>query len=250
MKGPRDHDARSAIAKGRAASGEARAGRAVSIARAEAERADVCLTELGSRREVGRSVFVHWEPSPRARVLALDAAEVRAGPRVVLSDVHVAVGRADRVRVEGPNGAGKTTLLRALVATSSLPAERVLYVPQEMDDGAAHLEELRAMAPDARGRVLSLVAALGVRPEHLLASRRPSPGEAKKLALAMGLGQHVWALLLDEPTNHLDLPSIERLEDALARFPGALVLVTHDDALARASTRTTWRIQDGALLVT
>jgi ATPase subunit of ABC transporter with duplicated ATPase domains len=64
----------------------------------------------------------------------------------------------------------------------------------------------------------------------------PSPGEARKLAMALGLGTERWLLLFDEPTNHLDLPSIERLEVALAASEGALVLITHDDALAEAVT--------------
>jgi len=50
--------------------------------------------------------------------------------------------------------------------------------------------------------------------------------------------------LLDEPTNHLDLPSIERLESALAAYPGALLLVTHDARLAARCTNLSWRVAD------
>jgi len=90
--------------------------------------------------------------------------------------------------------------------------------------------------------VLSLVSLLGSDPAALLASKLPSPGEARKLALALGMGTATWLLVLDEPTNHLDLPSIERLESALLSYRGAIVVVTHDDDLAAAVTTATWTI--------
>jgi ATPase subunit of ABC transporter with duplicated ATPase domains len=57
--------------------------------------------------------------------------------------------------------------------------------------------------------------------------------------------------VLDEPTNHLDLPSIERLELALRAYPGALVLVTHDESFARASgVNSRWNLHDDKLATT
>ncbi|MDB4961967.1 MAG: transporter, ATPase subunit [Myxococcales bacterium] len=85
--------------------------------------------------------------------------------------------------------------------------------------------------------------------DRLLASAAPSPGEGRKLALALGLGTHAWGLVLDEPTNHLDLPSIERLVDALAAYPGAIVIVPHDDQVAAHCTTSTWNIADGQVTV-
>lgn len=66
--------------------------------------------------------------------------------------------------------------------------------------------------------------------------------------MAMGMGRSAWCLLLDEPTNHLDLPSIERLEEAIAGYPGAVLLVTHDEAFARATTTATWSLETGSLV--
>jgi ATPase subunit of ABC transporter with duplicated ATPase domains len=151
------------------------------------------------------------------------------------------------VRVHGPNGAGKTTLLHAMLAASTAPADRLLHLPQELgrESEDALLRELRDLEAARRGRALTIVAALGVDPARLLSSRRPSPGEARKLCLALGLAREVSAVVLDEPTNHLDLPSIERLEETLATYPGALLIVTHDDALARRVASTRWAITGG-----
>jgi ATPase subunit of ABC transporter with duplicated ATPase domains len=123
-------------------------------------------------------------------------------------------------------------------------------LPQELsaDEGAALAHAIHALNADDRARVLTLVAALGVDPERILASESPSPGEARKLKLAFGLGTQVWAMVLDEPTNHLDIPAIERLEDALSEYPGALLMVTHDDALAHRCTSIQWRIEDGRIV--
>jgi ATPase subunit of ABC transporter with duplicated ATPase domains len=112
--------------------------------------------------------------------------------------------------------------------------------------------DLRGLCAEERGRVLSVFSALGSDPERLLVRRaddlaRLSPGEARKLALASGLGRHACALVLDEPTNHLDLPTTERLERALEEYPGCVVVVTHDDTFAGAVTTRTLNVVDGGV---
>jgi ATPase subunit of ABC transporter with duplicated ATPase domains len=223
---------------------EAGLGRKVGVLRRASARAAAAVPDLPPDRALGRSVFLGYEPAPRPVLLALSAARVDAGGRPLLRDVEVRLGRASRVRLDGPNGAGKTTLLGALLATSTLPPERLLHLPQELapGEGRALLDEVRRSPPEVRGRTLALVAALGSDPARLLASGEPSPGETRKLLLALGMGRRAWALVLDEPTNHLDLPSVERLEEALVAWPGALLLVTHDDALAARCTAERWRI--------
>ena len=251
MKGPKDNDARAKLGAKRRRSAEVSLGREIHKAHDEKQRIESQLDEFSFKKGVGRALFVGFTRAPRRELLSLVTPALCAGDKTLLRDVRVLVARDSRIRVAGPNGIGKTTLLRALLERSRLPPGRLLWLPQEQTEAedVALLDELRAAGPDERSRVLTLVAALGVHPEPLLASLRPSPGEARKLAMAFAMARQVWGLVVDEPTNHLDLPSIERLEAALAEYPGALVMVTHDDHFARRLTSTTWQLRDGRVHV-
>jgi ATPase subunit of ABC transporter with duplicated ATPase domains len=250
-RGPRDSDARSVGTKTLVAWAEARIGRGVHVARARAERADRALAEQQVTRSHGGALFAGYAPCPRRWLIRTALPEQRAGDRPLWGPFEAAVARDGRVHLAGPNGAGKTSLLAALLARAALPADRVVHLPQELSESAcaAAAAEVREMDASARGRLLEIVSALGVEPERVLATPLPSPGEARKLLLARGLARNAWLAVLDEPTNHLDLPSIERLEAALAEYPGALILVTHDEPLASRLTNTVWRFEGGAVRI-
>ncbi len=252
MRNPHDHDGRTLAAKTRAEWAAGKAARRAAHARDAAQDAELTLA-AHERPEptLGRSVFLDYAPATRDPLLARTGAPLTVPGRVLAEDVHLTLHPREHVHVAGPNGAGKTTLLHALLVDAALPPERLLWLPQDLAPGAdrALLDRLHALPPGARGRTLQIVAALGVDPARLLATDRPSPGEARKLALALGMGEQAWLLVLDEPTNHLDLPSVERLQEALVAWPGALLLVTHDDALAAATCATTWHLRDGRVAV-
>jgi ATPase subunit of ABC transporter with duplicated ATPase domains len=90
---------------------------------------------------------------------------------------------------------------------------------------------------------MTVVSRLGSRPERLLESETPSPGEVRKLLLAQGITRAPHVIVMDEPTNHLDLPSIECLEKALSGCPCALLLVSHDVQFVEALTQRRWSIE-------
>ncbi len=250
MKGIRDTDARSMAAKGRVASAEQKLGREVEILRRKLGAAEEKVEQARIEKEIGRSVFVLAETAPSRKLTSLKAASVSRGGQTLIVDVDVTVRRESRIHLKGPNGSGKTSLMEDLIRESRLPAERILYLPQELsiEQIEKNRQEMDSLPAPDKGRLLQIVAALGVPPERILASDRLSPGEARKLTLAMGLSRQAWLLMLDEPTNHLDLPSIERLEDALSKYTSALLMVSHDERFATTLTRESWTIAGQRLI--
>ncbi len=154
-----------------------------------------------------------------------------------------ALQQGDRIGITGPNGSGKSTFIRQLVATRAFRPGELLYIPQEItaDESARLLAAVKSMKPEEKGFLMSLIVRLGSDPKALLRSHRPSPGQTRKLMLALGLIQKPALIIMDEPTNHLDIVSIEALETALIDYTGTLVLVSHDRRFLEATTRELWR---------
>ena len=249
LAGASQPDAREAGRKAAQRKAEAALARRVTQMNARVRRAEAELDRFDLRRDHGGQVGFRHTDSGRRVLVEVVGDVAHAGGRVWLREVDVALYRGEHVHLLGANGAGKTTLLRAVVGALAGTGEVVASLPQELTDPLDEVRRVRALDPDTRGRVLGTVATLGVDPEQLLVTDAPSPGEARKVALARLLVGDASVLVLDEPTNHLDLPSIERLQDALSDWPGALLLITHDDELARTVTTGRWVVADGRVRV-
>ena len=212
--------------------------------------------KLGTARVEKRydsNIWIEASPSARKVLLRLEGTIVPLGGGAVLATPPLHIGNSDHIGLVGGNGVGKSTLVR-LIAESLSDATRVLYIPQEPNEEQKHaaVDSLRSLDRTERGRVLSVIAQLNSEPERILESSEVSPGEMRKLMLALGIMDKPELVIMDEPTNHLDLGSIEALERVLGSYPGALLLVSHDAGLIRAVTNITWTIRgsiDGFRLV-
>ena len=188
-----------------------------------------------------------WLPGTRSRrdlLFGIAGGSLSLGETRRLTFPDLMMRPDDRVALTGPNGAGKSTLLRHIVQSLNVPDAHVTYVPQEIDALSSRkiLERARNLPRDELGRMMTAVSRLGSRPERLLESAEPSPGEARKILLATGIAQTPHLIVMDEPTNHLDLASIECLEAALADCPCGLLLVSHDRRFLKRLTRRRWDI--------
>jgi ATPase subunit of ABC transporter with duplicated ATPase domains len=215
--------------------------------------------KLLERNPLPEKPFEPWElrlelrssgrlPTPVARLTG--AVVERGGFRLGPVDLELQPGES--LVVTGPNGAGKSTLVRALLGelelsrgTREMGRGVVAGVIGQERSAYASAQPLLDAFSDRTGLdpvdARTLLAKFGLGATHVL---RPcetlSPGERTRAHLAQLQAAGVNLLVLDEPTNHLDLEAVEQLEQALAGWDGALIVVSHDRWFleAVAPTRT------------
>ena len=185
--------------------------------------------------------FPSCERSAR-RVFELTGAIKRYGNLTVYDGVDLVIERGARIALVGPNGAGKSTMMKLLAGIEPMEGgNRIVgqnvtagYFAQNLADtldyGKTVLAELSSSAegmttPELRG-LLGAMLFSGDDVEKRV--RVLSGGERARLALAKVLAHRNNVLLLDEPTNNLDIVAKDTLLEALRRFPGTIVIVSHD----------------------
>lgn len=242
---PGDRDAKGRIGLAIVSGKDGQAGRLSTQITNRLKRAEQRLDSSRVDKVLGGGILLSGAPARRETVARTAPAEIEFSDTRTLALPELFVGREDRIALTGPNGAGKTTLLRHLVRGALLPPTGVLELPQEIGPTASldvH-RDLLALSSAERGEALALVARLGSDPERILAGDSLSPGEVRKLLIAMGVSRHPQLIVLDEPTNHLDIIATEALEDALADYHAALVFVSHDQRFTARLARTRWRLE-------
>ena len=244
---PKDRSAKAKIDLARVSGQDGRRGRLSSQLEGRLDAARERLARVRVEKRYDGDLWLDVAPAPRRVLIRSRECDIPCGPGALhLPDLYV--GNTDHIAITGPNGAGKSTLLEHL--RPHVPDGIAwLDIPQELDEELAHgvVERVRALSSGERGRVLSVVAQLNSDPARILEGCATSPGEMRKLLLALGVLSSPALIVMDEPTNHLDLHSVEALERALAGYPGALLLVSHDERFLNACTSVRWSILDGGV---
>ena len=191
------------------------------------------------------------------RVADAEHATIAIGDRVLLRDFTGTLLRGDVLGLIGPNGAGKSTLVRTLVGERPLTSGELrigasiqpAYYRQDLSQVPLDRTIYQAIADMRplweRRTVQGHLGRFGFSGDEVQRSVATlSGGERARLGLAMLMLSRANLLILDEPTNHLDVESIEALEDAIERYEGTVILVSHDRALLRALAKRVWLLHD------
>ncbi len=185
------------------------------------------------------------------------------GEKLVFSNVNGVVRRLEKIAVVGVNGAGKSTLLRAICGQIdasdgdvSLGASvHMGYFSQHslevLNPNKTIYEEIHDRIPEATlGYVRNLLGAFLFSGDDVHKKINVlSGGEKSRLVLATILAKPVNFLVLDEPTNHLDIRSREMLLDAIQRFEGTVMIVSHDRFFLKAIVNRVFEVDKGEMRV-
>ncbi|WP_281545050.1 ABC transporter ATP-binding protein [Grimontia sp. SpTr1] len=203
--------------------------------------------------------FEFREPSALPNpILMMEEVCAGYGDTMILEKIFLNLVPGSRIGLLGRNGAGKSTLIKLLSGTVPAQAGELRYSQgvkigyfaqhqlETLRDDETAIQHMMRLAPEATEQQLrDYLGSFGFHGDKALDVIAPfSGGEKARLVLALIVWQKPNLLLLDEPTNHLDLDMRAALTMALQSFEGAMVIVSHDRYLLRATTDDLYLVHD------
>ncbi len=182
------------------------------------------------------------------------------GQNVILDHANAEINRGDKIALIGANGKGKSTLLRIIAGRESFEGERkgghnveeCFYAQHQLEALDVSQEILEEMNNAGTGKTeLELRQLLGCflfsGDDVFKKIKVLSGGEKARVALAKTIAMKGNFLMLDEPTNHLDMQSVEMLVEALNKYQGTYILVSHDRYFISKTANKIWSIEEGKI---
>lgn len=221
------------------------------------ERMNKVKRPILERRKMG----LEFDMSKRSGKDVITFENITAGfsEKPLLKNIDWNIRYKERAAIVGKNGSGKTTLLKVLLGQHEPEEGKVVqgsslkigYLSQHVFEdleGERVIDVYRETAKVAEGEARQELARFlfyGYSVFSKISSL--SGGEKMRLRLAQLMSKDINLLVLDEPTNHLDIDSREVLEDAIDRFPGTIICVSHDRYLLNKCFPITYWLEDGQL---
>lgn len=184
----------------------------------------------------------------------------RFGDLTILEHADAEINRGDKIALIGANGKGKSTLLRIIAGRETFDGERreghnveeSFYAQHQLEALNVENEILEELKGAGTGKPeLELRQLLGCflfsGDDVFKKIKVLSGGEKARVALAKVIAMKGNFLMLDEPTNHLDMQSVEMLIQALNKYEGTLILVSHDRYFISRTANKIWNIEDAEI---
>ncbi len=210
--------------------------------------------------EVASTIKIPAPPPTGKTICTISEAQFGYPGRSILEKVNLTINRGDHLAIVGMNGVGKSTLLKG-IAGKLTPLQGVLKTGENVKIGYFHQHVTEDLDPeDTVQSSLERAAHVETKPQEILQIAGSllfsgddvlkkikvlSGGEKSRVALGRILLQRTSFLVLDEPTNHLDFQTVEALTQALVKFEGTLVVVSHDRGFIRRVAKKIIEIQNG-----
>ena len=194
-----------------------------------------------------------------APIYTIKNARLSFGLNPLFTGVDLYINKGDKICLVGRNGCGKSTLLKVIAKEIEAddaeffiqPGVKIGYMPQDPDLSSFNtLREVVEAGLDVQDKALAYKVDMLTEYFEINENQRPecsSGGERRKAALARALINEPDILLLDEPTNHLDIATIEKLEDIIKKFQGAVIIISHDRAFLEHTSKVTFWLDRGIL---
>lgn len=224
------------------------------------ERTDVIEVEDDSVAKM--KITFPLSVQPGKWVLEMHNAGKAYGEKRLFKNINITVGRGEKIALLGPNGIGKSTLLKLIMKEISGEGEinyghnvNITYFAQnqaeKLDKNKTVFETVDDIAiGEIRRDLRSILGAFLFSGEDVDKKVSVlSGGERTRLALCQLLLSPSNFLILDEPTNHLDIQSKEVLKQALLKYEGTFIVVSHDREFLNGLTNRIWDIEDQTLKI-
>ena len=221
------------------------------------------LERLEIEEEVLSTLNIKFPPAPRSGqiVAEINEAGMSFGTKHVFSGANFIIEKGDKIALVGRNGEGKTTLARMLIGQLT-PTEgsvrlganvNIGYYAQNQDDlmdGEFTVYDTldRVAVGDIRTRLRDILGAFLFRGEDIDKKVKVlSGGERARLAMARMMLEPRNLLILDEPTNHMDMRSKDILKNAIMKYDGTVVVVSHDREFLDGMVQKVYEFRDGGV---
>lgn len=206
------------------------------------------------------NINFHVGIQPGKIICTLNNVSKSFGKLTILKNTTAEIMRGDKIALLGANGKGKSTLLRIISGAEEIEGERKpghnveesFYAQHQLESLDVNNEILEELKMCGSGKTeVELRQILGCflfsGDDVFKKIKVLSGGEKARVALAKTIVAKGNFLMLDEPTNHLDMQSVEMLIEALNKYQGTLVLVSHDRYFVSKTANKIWEIEEGQI---